>query len=330
MNATTPTTAIPGLVMRPFRDADDYTRLAELISATHRHDGIPWLPTAENLQVEMEGSAGVNPARDVILAEVDGALVAAAGVERVMRDGMATFDVWGNVLPANRRRGLGASLLAWNLRRATERGAEEDLATPIAAQAHAEDDEIGHRHILTEAGFESVRHFFLMRREALDDIPDAPLHDGIEIRPVTPSQHRAIFDAENEAFRDHWGSRELGEDALRTQFARSELDTDLWVVAWDGDQVAGVVQNWIWQEENEQLGVRRGWLERISVRRPWRRRGLGRALTAAALIRLREAGLDEAMLGVDSENANGALGLYESLGFAIHRRAVAFRRSISG
>ena len=63
MNATTPTTAIPGLVMRQFRDADDYTRLAELISAAHRHDGIPWLPTAENLQVEMEGSASTRRTR---------------------------------------------------------------------------------------------------------------------------------------------------------------------------------------------------------------------------------------------------------------------------
>ena len=92
--------------------------------------------------------------------------------------------------------------------------------------------------------------------------------------------------------------------------------------------MAGVVQNWIWQEENEQLSVRRGWLERISVRRPWRRRGLGRALTAAALIRLREAGLDEAMLGVDSENPTGALALYEELGFAVDRRSAAYRRPL--
>ena len=327
MNATPPP-AIPGLVLRPFRDADDYTRLAELSSAAHRHDGMPWLPTAANLKVEMEGSDGVDPVRDVVLAEVNGALVAAAGVERVMRDGTVTFDVWGNVLPAHRRRGLGTSLLTWNLRRATERAAEEDPATPIAAQAHAEDDEIGHRRLLANAGFESVRHFFLMRREALGDIPAAPLPDGIEIRLVTPVQHRAIFDAEHEAFRDHWGSRELGEDAFRTLFARSELDTDLWVVAWDGDQVAGVVQNWVWPEENEQLGVKRGWLEHVSVRRPWRRQGLGRALMAAALTRLREARLEEAMLGVDSENPTGAMSLYEGLGFVIDRRSAAYRRPL--
>ena len=97
----------------------------------------------------------------------------------------------------------------------------------------------------------------------------------------------------------------------------------LWVVAWDGDEVAGVVQTWIWPEENERLGVKRGWLEHISVRRPWRRRGLGRALTAESLRRLRDAGMDDAMLGVDSENPTGALGLYEGLGF---ERPLARRR----
>src|SRR5689334_20893504 len=85
-------------------------------------------------------------------------------------------------------------------------------------------------------------------------------------------------------------------------FAKSQLDTDLWVVAWDGDQVAGVVQNWIWPEENETLGVKRGWLEHVSVRRPWRRRGLGRAITKLSLERFREAGMTDAMLGMDTQN----------------------------
>ena len=101
----------------------------------------------------------------------------------------------------------------------------------------------------------------------------------------------------------------MTEKTVTTTFADAELDTDLWVVAWDGDQIAGVVQNWIWPEENEKLGVKSGWLEHISVRRPWRRRGLARAITAASLVRIREAGMTEGMLGVDSENANGALGL---------------------
>jgi mycothiol synthase len=322
--------SIPRLRARYLRDASDYGRLAELMNTTHAFDGIPWLPTGENLQIEYEGNDGIDPVRDLVLVEIGDRLVALGGVERAVRDGIATYNVSGWVHPEHRRRGLGSSLLAWNLRRAAERATSEPPGMPVAAQGFADDREAGHLALLARAGFEPARHFFLMHRARLDDVPVSPLPDGIELRPVTPDQHRTIFDAESEAFLDHWGSHPWGEDQYRTMFAKSELDTSLWVVAWDGDQIAGVVENWVWPEENRKLGVRRGWLERISVRRPWRRRGLARAITAASLVRLREAGQEDAMLGVDSENANVALGLYEGLGFVIHRRMAAYRRPIPG
>lgn len=34
------------------------------------------------------------------------------------------------------------------------------------------------------------------------------------------------------------------------------------------------------------------------------------------------------MLGVDSENAKGALGLYEGLGFEVHSQSAAYQRQI--
>jgi len=163
-----------------------------------------------------------------------------------------------------------------------------------------------------------------MRRPTLDDVPVAPLPDGLELRPVTAEQHRVIFDAEAEAFRDHWQSREMTEEDFVSLYKSSDLDTGLWVVAWDGDEIAGVVQNWVFADENEKLGVARGWLEHISVRRPWRRRGLGRAITAESLRRLKVAGLTDAMLGVDAENPTGALGLYEGLGFEVYQRSIAY------
>ncbi len=63
-----------------------------------------------------------------------------------------------------------------------------------------------------------------------------------------------------------------------------------------------------------------------SVRRPWRRRGVARALIARGLEALRERGLDEAILGVDADNPQGALRLYESVGFRLHRRSAVYRK----
>lgn len=319
---------IPDVRFRPFRDASDYEPLSTLMKTSNRHDDIPWLPTVSNLRAEMENRSSLDPTRDVLLAELEGRTIGMTGVERVIRDGAPVYEMWGSVLPEFRHRGLGTALLDWTLRRIRQRAPIEDPGVAVAVQGDADEQEADHRAMLKRAGFEPIRHFFLMRRPTLHDVPDAPLPDGLDIRPVTDDQRRAILEAEFEAFKDHWGNRERTEDSFALTLGRAELDTSLWVVAWDGDQIAGVVENWIWAEENEQLGVKRGWLERITVRRQWRRRGLARAITAASLLRLRGAGMTEGMLGVDSENANGALGLYEGLGFEVHSRSAAYRRPL--
>ena len=47
-------------------------------------------------------------------------------------------------------------------------------------------------------------------------------------------------------------------------------------------------------------------------------------MTAEALRRLKGAGMEDAMLGVDAENPTGALGLYEGLGFEVDHRSQIF------
>ena len=322
--------SIAGLRARAFRGDEDWQALSELTMATNTFDGVPWLPTADNLRLEIGQADGSDPFEDMVLVELDGRVIAASGIQRVVRDRVPTYDAWGNVHPSVRRRGIGTWLMGSNLERVRDRVVHEDAGHDVAIGGFAEDTEVGHRALLAAFGFTAVRHFFLMRRDVLAEIPEAPLPDGMEIRPVTADQHVRIFDAEEEAFRDHWGHRVKTENDFRATFDRAELDTDLWVVAWDGDDIAGVVQNWIWPEENARIGVKRGWLEHISVRRPWRRRGLARAITAVSLRKLRDAGLEEGMLGVDSENAHGALGLYEGLGFVVNSRAAAYRRPLGG
>jgi ribosomal protein S18 acetylase RimI-like enzyme len=90
---------------------------------------------------------------------------------------------------------------------------------------------------------------------------------------------------------------------------------ELWQIAWEGDQVAGQVRSFINHKENAEQGRLRGYTECISVRRPWRRRGLAQALILRSLRILQEQGMTEAALGVETENISGALRLYQRCGF---------------
>ncbi len=92
-----------------------------------------------------------------------------------------------------------------------------------------------------------------------------------------------------EAFRDHWGFNEENEQTVEQWVENPNFDPSLWRVAWEGDQVAGMVLSYIDDRENQAYNRKRGWTEDISVRRPWRRRGLARALLVQSLHAVRRA-----------------------------------------
>jgi len=148
------------------------------------------------------------------------------------------------------------------------------------------------------------------------------LPDGLEVRPVRSGDYRTIWDADVEAFRDHFEASVRTEADYVQWITSPTLDTSLWQVAWDGDEVAGSVITSINAEENEKLGLKIAWLDHISVRRPWRKRGVASALIASTLHILRERGMEVAALGVDAENPTGALRVYEAMGFARHKTGI--------
>src|ERR1700754_3648639 len=111
---------IPGLAFRSFDPAQDYPALVDLIREAHLAEGVDWLPPEENLRIDYEHVDECVPRRDVLLAEVDGTLVAAAETDVRTREGIGHHQVEGWVRPAWRRRGLGEALLGWTERRAAE------------------------------------------------------------------------------------------------------------------------------------------------------------------------------------------------------------------
>jgi mycothiol synthase len=320
---------IPGLAFRT-AGPGDWDAVAEVLNRARVADRVDEVRSGEDLAAEYAPLDLFDASRDLLLAEVDGEVVGFGFGYRVVRSGALVGEMWGGVRPDLRRRGLGSAIWQANRDRLAAEMAADPRPGPRELRSYALDVERCDIALLTARGFVPIRFGFEMRRFLTGALPERDLPAGLELRPVTEAQHRAIFVADDEAFHDHWGHRPSGEGDFVARFEGPSIDTSLWCVAWDGDEVAGVVMNAIYRDENEQLGVRRGWLDRVSVRRPWRGRGLAKALCAASLRVLREQGMDEAWLGVDGSNPTGALGLYEGLGFQVARRWQAYGRPLDG
>ena len=182
----------------------------------------------------------------------------------------------------------------------------------------------GTRILLERADYQPVRYFHEMVRPSLDDIPDLPLPDGLEMRPALPEHYRAIWASVDETSQDEWGY--TGEDYETWLNNMSQFQPHLWQIAWDSatQQVAGHVLTFIDHEQNEKFKRKRGYTEGIGVGRAWRRRGLARALIARSLQAQKAEGMTESALAADSENVSTRL--YESCGFRVVRRDTIYRK----
>ena len=301
----------------------------ELFQATSKHDEVPFFPTLDQLVNDWRPTGTFHPGRDLQAVEVDGRLVGLARHSWRERPTVVNHRVEVYVHPDHRREGHGSHLLAWAEGRArASLNADEGVPTDKPQQfgSNGPENVPAVQAFATARGYAPYRYHFEMRRPLADSIRQAPLPEGLEVRPVTPAQHRAIWDADAESFRDHWDHAEPVDGDFERFFGDPELDTSLWQVAWDDDEVAGLVLNTIYPHENEQSGEQIGWVDSVATRRPWRGRGVASALIARSLAVLRERGMEIAALGVDSENPTGALGLYQSFGFAPMRRYVFFRK----
>jgi ribosomal protein S18 acetylase RimI-like enzyme len=324
---------IPGLSFRSYRDETDLTSLIGVMNAAEMADGTFELMSVATLANELANLDDFEPERDLLLAEVDGRLVAWSRRTRSIRDGQRVYDTFGWVHPDVRRRGLGTAMLAYAEARLRERAAAESAPDDDADRAPqlgswSLETLPGPSALLSGAGYAPARWFFEMVRPTLDDLPAVELPVGLDIRAVGPDVASQVLRAGGEAFQDHWGARQPSEAGIRRVLDDPETDLSLWQVAWDGAEVAGSVRPVIYADENAAMGIQRGWLDSVSVRRPWRRRGLARALMIAALAELRQRGMTQASLGVDAENQTGALGLYEGLGFQVSQRSVVWRKPV--
>jgi len=143
--------------------------------------------------------------------------------------------------------------------------------------------------------------------------------DGVQLKPFDRDRDtEAVYRAEDEAFEDHWGhipeSFEVGFERWSHQsFYETAYDPGLWFIAWDGDQIAGLARGRPKADHDPEMG----WIRTLSVRRPWRRKGLALALLQHSFGEFWRRGIQKAGLGVDGLNPTGATRLYEKAGMKV-------------
>jgi GNAT superfamily N-acetyltransferase len=323
---------IPGLVFRRFRGASDYPGMAAATNASRAADGWDWVLTTDDVAREYAHLVNSDPTRDMIIAEIDGAIAGFTRGEWWREDsGLCLY--WFSLVLAPQHRGLGIcrAMLHWIEARLRQIAADHPADAPKTFTTGTPDKAISLIALLEDEGFRPARYFNKMARPLDEGLPDFPMPVGLEMRPALPEHYRLIWEADNEAFRDHWGHAPAEEAYYQEWLEDPVIFTpELWQIAWDveNNEIAGQVRTFIDALENEKHGRQRGYTEFISVRRPYRKRGLARALIAESLRVLKARGMIESALTVDTENPTGATRLYADCGFKVISRSTSYRKPL--
>ena len=319
-------TQLEGVDFRPFRGAPDYPHFARIITESSKGEGNARVETAEGLASYYDHLDRCDPDRDLLVAEADGQPVAYSRVWWDQEpDGPRIYRQVCFLDPEFGGRGIGSRLFAWNESRLHEIAAEHNVTDKLF-EVWANDGNVAATSLARGAGYEPITYAAEMVRPSVDDLPEHPLPEGLEIRPVTEDQLRAIWEADIEAFRDHWGFVEPTEESYTRFLEHPFNDLTLWKIAWDDEGVAGQVKSFINPAENEEHGRERGWTEAISTSRRWRRRGVAKALIVESIRELAKRGMTEVALGVHTENPNGAFDLYSGLGYEVVATWTTYRK----
>ncbi|MDQ6662287.1 MAG: GNAT family N-acetyltransferase [Chloroflexota bacterium] len=215
------------------------------------------------------------------------------------------------VLPAYREQGIETYLVRKAEERARQYIASVAPEMRVVMITDAAESNAQMRQLLEQEGFTQVRSTWCMEMEMNEAPPDPIWPANITVRTFVKGQDdRATFDADDEAFHDHWGYLPADYEQWKYRnIDREGFDPSLWFLAYDGNEIAGLSLCLM----KPQLG----WVDDLAVRRPWRRSGLGLALLHHTFGEFYHRGIHTVGLYVDTQNLTGATRLYKRAGMHI-------------
>ena len=267
---------------------EDAPAVAALLVARHTADVGLPLFRVEEVHDEWR-SPDVDLSRDALLVQIDGALAGYAIVNRV-----GAFAV---VAPEYEGRGVGARLLEWVERRERER--EVDV----------------HRQI---------RSYWRMACPLDHRAPAVDPPAGVTLRPLDPAADaKALYALDADSFAaspDFVGASY--EMFVQEHLRANDLAPELSLIAEDNGEIVGFLIARSWRHEAS------GYVDLLAVAPRHQQRGIGTALLTHGFAAFAAAGLEQAQLGVASDNPRG-LRVYEAAGMGPRFRFDVFERPLA-
>ena len=266
-------------------------------------------------------SPGFHPDADIRLVFApDGEMVGYIEVWTTVKPPVHPW-IWGRVHPDYEGLGIGTWMLQWGEERAMQALQDVPEHLRFAPRVGIFREAKKSKKLFEDMGYRHIRSSYHMLIEMDAPVPEPVWPEGITLRTFNPeTDAEAVYRAEMESFRDHFGFVEMPFEEGFRRFKHFEIgykgfDPTLVFLALDGDQIAGVNLCRSHSYDDPDLG----WVGTLGVRRPWRKRGIGLALLRHSFNEFYRRGKRKVGLGVDAQNLTGALRLYENAGMHVHQ-----------
>ena len=255
--------------------------------------------------------------RDSVLIERGGDAAAFGGVMRDPAAVGSSLDWFSVVDPAHLDRSLGSWLVTWAFGVAAAR---EAIEGPFEVRTNAPAPDAAAHRLLTSRGLAHVRTMWTMHRD-LAELPAGPPPDGVRIRTFEIGRdERTFWEVAETSFEGHYGHVPSPFESWEAEWYQAhDWNPDAVLLAEHDGSVVGELA-WVGAGED-------GYIASVGVLEAHRGKGIATALLHAAFADIARAGHRSATLGVDTENATGAVGLYRSVGMEPVRESHIFERT---
>jgi GNAT superfamily N-acetyltransferase len=230
--------------------------------------------------------------------------------------------VWGILHPEHWDEELFKDMLAWaeNCARNRINLAPHDARVAINHGTPSKDTQ--RNKALLDYGYQLIRHFYRMQIELTSFPMEPTLPQGLRIETIDmETELKKAIIAMEDGFSDHWGFVPREIDDLMEHWVHyiendKDFEPDLWYLAKDGDEIAGICRCSDKITEDPDMS----WVAQLCVRKPWRRQGLGLAMLLTAFQEFYSRGKQRVGLGVDASSLTNATRLYEKAGMHVSRQ----------